>query len=39
MYESQIQTSTQSAPVSMGKALEPIHNFYVIVQEEKFFLD
>lgn len=30
MYESQIQTSTQSAPVFVGKALVLNHYFYVI---------
>lgn len=30
IYESQIQTSAQSAPVSVGKALVLNHYFYVI---------
>lgn len=39
MYGSQIQTSTQSAPVSVGKALVLNCYFYVIRKEEKILLD
>lgn len=39
MYEWQVQTSTQSAPISAGKALVLNCFFYVIRQEEEIFLD
>lgn len=39
MYEWQVQTSTQCAPISAGKALVLNCFFYVIRQEEEIFLD
>lgn len=39
IYEPQIQTSTQSAPVSVGKALVLNCYFYMIRQEMEIFLD
>lgn len=39
MYESQIQISTQSAPVSVGKALVLNCYSYMIRKEEEILLD
>lgn len=39
MYESQIQTSTQSAPVPVGKALVLNCYSYVIRKEEEILLE
>lgn len=39
IYEPRIQTSTQSAPVSVGKALVLNCYFYMIRQEMEIFLD